>query len=344
MLPDEVLDRRALDLDNAAEGEMEAAAARRRRIESIWEDHLDSGVFVYVEYAPDFRSRGAADFREGWIEVGAALEGESISRPTEEALTMMEGRLAKILSWREPGLGDSPLLDGQIRGVSSLPGEPEALRAEARRLLEEYGVEVTPPSASRRTWLYKSRIPMVPDHMAVREERCRSIVSRTARRFGVDERLVLSIIEVESAFNPRAVSSAGALGLMQVVPSTAGADALSVCPELGPSLDREDYFDAGTNIKLGCAYLHILKDRFFGSVSEDASRTYMTIAAYNGGPGSVARALSGGRSMEAAVAAANSMGPEEVFRTLLDRLPSEETRTYLRNVVRAMQRRGWKAG
>ena len=90
-----------------------------------------------------------------------------------------------------------------------------------------------------------------------------------AASHGMDPRLVQAVIQAESAYNPRAVSSAGALGLMQLMPATARQ--LSVAEPLSPE----------QNIRGGVAYLRQMLDRF-GSVE-------LAVAAYNAGPGAVER-------------------------------------------------------
>src|SRR6185503_18666431 len=84
----------------------------------------------------------------------------------------------------------------------------------------------------------------------------------------LDPKLVEAVIRVESAFDSRAVSGKGALGLMQLMPGTA--------TELGV----ENAFDVEENLRGGTAYLRSLLDRFSGDVS-------LALAGYNAGPGAV---------------------------------------------------------
>lgn len=100
------------------------------------------------------------------------------------------------------------------------------------------------------------------------------IVERNARRFGLDPLMVLAVIQVESRFDPTAVSSQRAMGLMQLQPETARELASS----LGlPWTSDELLFDPDVNVLLGCAYLSRLSERF-GDL--DAA-----LAAYSSGPG-----------------------------------------------------------
>ena len=95
-------------------------------------------------------------------------------------------------------------------------------------------------------------------------------IAVAAQEFGVDPALVRAIIHAESAFQPSAVSPAGAQGLMQLMPATAR--------ELGVN----DTLSVPDNIRGGVYYLAKMLKQFGGDVS-------LATAAYNAGPGAVGR-------------------------------------------------------
>ncbi|MGH9663497.1 MAG: lytic transglycosylase domain-containing protein [Bryobacteraceae bacterium] len=95
------------------------------------------------------------------------------------------------------------------------------------------------------------------------------MVKETAGKYKVDPLLVHSVIQVESNYNPYAVSPKGAEGLMQLVPSTARRFGV------------KNSFDAQENIEAGVKYLKHLQDLF----GDDRK----ALAAYNAGEGAVAR-------------------------------------------------------
>lgn len=104
-------------------------------------------------------------------------------------------------------------------------------------------------------------------------------VERFAVAEGIDPDLAFRLVQVESGFNERAVSSAGALGLTQLMPATAAS--------LQPGITREQIFDRETNLRLGFRYLHWLLRLYDGRLDE-------ALHAYNRGPGTVARVRAAG--------------------------------------------------
>lgn len=109
-------------------------------------------------------------------------------------------------------------------------------------------------------------------------------VAAAARRFGIPEAWIWAVMRVESNGHSRAVSPAGAMGLMQIMPATWAA--LRARHGLG-----SDPFDVRDNIMAGAAYLRAMHDRY-GDVTA-------MLAAYNAGPGRYDEHLSRGRPLPA---------------------------------------------
>lgn len=98
----------------------------------------------------------------------------------------------------------------------------------------------------------------------------RDQIAAAARRWDIDPALVRAVIHAESAFNPEAISRAGAQGLMQLMPATAGDYGVT------------DAFDVGQNIEAGTRHLAELLTKYGGDVR-------LATAAYNAGAGAVER-------------------------------------------------------
>ena len=109
-------------------------------------------------------------------------------------------------------------------------------------------------------------------------------VAEASQRFGIPEHWIRAVLRAESAGDVRAISSAGAMGLMQVMPDTWAG--LRVRYGLG-----RDPYDRRDNILAGTAYLREMFDRY-GNVAA-------MLAAYNAGPGRYDEYLATGRTLPA---------------------------------------------
>lgn len=98
----------------------------------------------------------------------------------------------------------------------------------------------------------------------------KSEIAAAAREFGVDEAVIRAIMHAESAYNPMALSHAGAQGLMQLMPATASRFGVS------------NPYDASQNIRGGVEYLAWLLKRYSGNLT-------LAAAGYNAGEGAVDR-------------------------------------------------------
>ena len=105
----------------------------------------------------------------------------------------------------------------------------------------------------------------VTNKNATQKEQIEDAVRKASEKYGIDENLIKAVIKTESNFNPNAVSSAGAKGLMQVMPSNY------------KSLGISNPFDIYQNVDGGTKLLREYLDKYNGDVE-------MALMAYNGGP------------------------------------------------------------
>lgn len=97
-----------------------------------------------------------------------------------------------------------------------------------------------------------------------------SLINKYSKKFGVNKNLVHAVAQVESNKNQSAISKSGAVGVMQVLPSTAKA------------MGVDNPYSTEDNIKAGVKYLKYLQDKF-------NNNTDLVLSAYNAGEGNVSR-------------------------------------------------------
>jgi soluble lytic murein transglycosylase len=134
---------------------------------------------------------------------------------------------------------------------------------------------------------------------------------RTAGRGRIDPFLVAGLIREESVYDPKAVSPVGALGLMQVMPDTGRRVARAAGLT---SFAVEQLFTPEVNLAVGVRYLADLLDRFAGNEA-------YAVAAYNAGPEAVVKWIEN--------------GPPRPIEEFVEEIPFQETRWYVKRVLRS---------
>jgi soluble lytic murein transglycosylase-like protein len=137
-------------------------------------------------------------------------------------------------------------------------------RLVRRASIEPTAISSIPAGASIGKELVKAPLASLP---LARNAKINDAIEKAARQYDLDPLLVHAVIQVESAYNPFAISHAGAQGLMQLMPATAR------------SLGVRNSFDVEENIRAGVRHLKVLKDTY----KDDR----LALAAYNAGAGAV---------------------------------------------------------
>ncbi|MDX7571989.1 membrane-bound lytic murein transglycosylase MltC [Serratia marcescens] len=307
-------------------------------IENIWglNEVLIAGPKDYVKYTDQYQTRSHINFDTGAITI------ETIAT-TDPAAHLRQAIISTLLMGDDPGsidlysdandiqISKEPFLYGQVLDNKGAPIRWEWRAAHFADYLLQTKLQ---KRTSGLHVIYSVTIQLVPNHLDKRAHKYLPMVRKASEKYGVDESLILAIMQTESSFNPYALSGSDALGLMQVMQHTAGKDVFQMRGKWGtPS--RSYLFDPENNIDTGTAYLAILQNNYLGGIQNPTSRRYAVITAYNGGAGSVLRVFSSDRTR--AVGIINAMQPGDVYQTLTTKHPAAESRRYLVKVNTAQK-------
>lgn len=291
---------------------------------------------VYVKYTQNYKSRVEVDFDKGFVRVETIDDRnpkESLKRAiVTTLLTPEDPRGVDLYSAKDVKINGRPFLAGLI-----VDEEGKIVLYEWRA--KKYANYLIKNSLKRDTIDVEGKkvqrwyvvFDMIKGREDVSANKYRSLVKKFSAKYGVEEALIYAIIKTESSFNPYAVSSAPAYGLMQIVPSTAGRDVYRKLHGRDGIPLKEELFDPHTNIEYGSAYLSILDKNYLKDIRNRVSREYCVISAYNGGAGNVFRTFSNDRVL--AIKKINSLEPKAVFWKLRNDHPYEESRNYIYKVI-----------
>ena len=180
------------------------------------------------------------------------------------------------------------------------------------------------------------RIPLTERNYPKPITRYKGWVDSYAKEFSVSPALIFAIMETESGFRPEAVSKSNAMGLMQLKAEAAGRDVFAQVDKKLGQPNKGQLFDEQENIRMGTAYLGLLKHDYFAEIRNKQNKELVTIASYNGGLSTVLKLF--GKTNEQALAQINRLHPRQVYRKLRFEHQSKETRSYLDKVLQAKNR------
>lgn len=226
--------------------------------------------------------------RDYWERINGAADRKTGSHPRKGKKFAGQSSFRQILAacWMRrpsksapPGLTLAEYLAHPVRvsgspcGVPAVGGKskkdpaPQRGHASALPADELSGRSIAAAAARGRRPPSMGRVAVARGDVG-RRDRIEKSVRRAAEKYGLPPGLIKSVIRAESNFEVRAVSRAGARGLMQLMPETAR------------QLGVKNAFDIDENIDGGCRYLRQMLDRFDGNVK-------LALAAYNAGPAAV---------------------------------------------------------
>lgn len=298
-------------------------------IKKIWDRYLFSSAKIWVDYGEDLDTRSRINFQQGTVQIETvvALETPDIDKTGE---TKIAQQAEKIFSSDNPS--KTELLKAQVKNQKGETVTKENIKAfikeEIVRKIHKASKFYKSKDGVRRIKM-KARINLVPDHVRVRAESYVPYVKKEAQRFKIKPHLLMAIIHTESFFNPVARSHSGALGLMQLIPEHGANDAYKFLFKKDIVVPKDVLYNPRKNIELGAAYVHLLRNKYFGDVEDRSKNLYLTICAYNWGPTNMLKRIVDRYDIQ-------KMNDAQLF-SLLQKQTPDETKKYMKKVLNRMK-------
>lgn len=316
----------------------------KKELSKVWKEPKLSSNTQWVEYSKDKLSRNVVDFKNETITV------EVNAKDIKHARTKIAKQLLKAVTqdtteaYSHDTLSkriDKKLHNSLKQPVNALPilapiifKKPPSVKEQvkyAKKTISQNRI-VSASSKVPNTKHFTMRVKMPKNTTIKRSKFYLSKAREEAKRYKMPLALVLAIMHSESNFNPMAKSHIPAYGLMQIVPTSAGADTYNYLYKKRRILSSSYLYNSNNNIKLGTAYLSILYYRYLKPIKNSQSRLYCTIASYNTGAGNVSRTFSGTTNPHKAAKKINKMSAQSVYAYMRKNLKYKETRDYLKRV------------
>jgi len=298
----------------------------------------------FVKYTKNYKSRAIINFDSGLISI-ETIETLNKSNSTKNLksaiittlLTPKDPRSVDMFSAKITRLSGRPYLYGLVKNHRE-QNIATVYRAEnyANFLVKNQAKRRKIRISGTNTSVYYVKIHMINNHLNTRAKRYSPYVNKFARRYRISRSLVYAIMQTESNFNPYAISSAPAYGLMQIVPHTGGRDAYKKVHGFDKIPSSHYLLNYINNIQMGSAYINLLYYRYLSKIHNPVSREYCLIAAYNTGIGNVYSLFSNNR--ERAIERINRLSSSQIYQYLRRHLRAKEARDYLYKVIKARPR------
>jgi len=299
----------------------------------VWgEDFISASQKDYVKYLDGYNIRSTIDFDLGKIRIEGIKHDNNIAQQMKAAiattlLSPADPNQVDIYTAKEIGLSGTPFLYKQ---VVDHEGKDIQYPWRANRFADYLVQNKLQSKWTSNGAVYWVEIPMVKNHVCVASKQYQEAIHKASVRYDLLPELIAAIIATESSFNPFAVSHAGAYGLMQIMPKTAGADVFQKIKKRSGRPSRNYLFNGANNIDIGSAYLTILRDNYLSRIENEETMLYCMIAAYNSGAGHLLQSFH--RKQSRAFEMINRMTPEQVYNYIVRNHLKRESRNYLKKV------------
>jgi len=344
-------------------------AKYQKELSKYWKYPELSSKTTFVEYSKDKKIRKKVDYDNNYIEIDVITNNKKAAQEAmAKSLYSLTTETTKeafnknpVLKEVDKKLSQNPKLQNIIKTskptnqpivTDMIFKKPPTIKKAVNYAINNvktHKIEKK-PAKIKDMYVYSIKIKLPSNAILAKAREFKPDVLKRANQFNLQAPFIYSIIHTESCFNPMARSYVPAFGLMQVVPTSAGADAYQMLYGKKKILTPGYLYNSHNNILIGSAYLKRIYYGYMRKIKNPISRFYCTIAAYNTGAGNVACAFNsteknskgvtvcrrsrGDYNIIKASSKINKMTPSQVYNHLLANLKYDETKNYLKRVTK----------
>lgn len=330
-------------------------------INKYWDSEVIPTKTNYVEYNNDYQTRSNIDFQEGTVKVSTVVElpepeADTAHAKQLETVAINEAKIKLKIQVKKTltsagkvdvytGSDDvkecsgEPLLKDQVIDKSGEMISPQNIDDFIKdEVLDESNIKIETIESrdGRRRIKLTTTYKLIPEHLKKRAQKLLPLIRQYSDKNELDIRLVLAVIHTESHFNPKATSHIPAFGLMQIVPSSGGRDAYKYLFQKDSLVTADYLYDSEKNIEMGTAYLYVIRNNYLKFIEDNQIAYPCMIAAYNGGIGNVCQVFTGVKNLKTLKKSFNITSYDVVVNTLKEKMPTEEARDYVKDVLARM--------
>ncbi|MBN2829833.1 MAG: DUF3393 domain-containing protein, partial [Candidatus Cloacimonetes bacterium] len=294
----------------------------QKDIENMWKTYKESTPKTWVSYTKGFEGRSEVDFEKGKVQVEAVVDPKE-DKSKEKAKAIVKEQLKSILQEKDDT--GKPILEGQVQSPDNKEQaiDDKNLDKIAEEVVNNAKTEEVKGADGKMRTVYKIDLELMPNQVQKRARHYLPTVFKSCEKFGVDAPLALAIIETESSFNPKAYNRTGnAYGLMQIVPKYAGQTMNKELHKTNKPPTSDQLFDPDFNAEMGIGYLSWIAKNKWGDVKNKRNLYYAVTCSYNGGWGTIYKAMTGvmnkigQKRWDKMMKDLNEMDSEELFKKL----------------------------
>ena len=306
----------------------------RSQVTNLWGDtELSfSTNYRYIKYTNDYRSRSIIDFQQGNVRVETLVQPNSLQY-LKQAIEYT------LLAPEQPAYTDFyTSYSSEVKGkpflylqVKDNDGKAIKWHWRASRyasyLIKHQRKQITINGRSVNAVTFT----LTANHTKVRRQRYQAQIKQSAQHYGMDSHIVTAMIQVDSLFNPYALSSTGRIGLMQIS-SSIGQDVFHQQKKYPFKPQPNWLFNNNNNLDIGSSYLSLLDKQYLKEINTPKSRYYAMLASYIAGPQNMLQTFS--KNKKEALTIINSLSSYEVYQSFTNTQSRDDIKNYVSAVNR----------